>query len=173
MRYLCLCLLLLPFTLLAQTPIPSASQTAAKPQVKEEIALSTDEGGTTNDEKRMGATKPFEKKIEAEKKIFDKKFYTLMFGLQASTMLDIESSYHTLKNCPAGFTCREGNPLLRPFVQAGRPAVYAFTTGTNALAVLSSYKLKKNGSRFWWVPMTVYTGIHAYCAVRNFQTVRR
>lgn len=169
MRYLYLCLLLLPVTLLAQTPIPSATPTAAKAQMNEALTLATD----TDNEKRMSATKPFDRKMAAERKIFDKKFYTLMLGLQTSTMLDIESSYHTLKNCPTGFTCREGNPMLRPFVQLGRPAVYAFTTGTNVLAVMSSYKLRKKGSRFWWVPITAYTGIHTFCAVRNFQTVRR
>ena len=160
MRYLCLCLLLLPLTLLAQTPIPPTT-------------TSTDNQPTIETEQRKAVTKPFEQNPVAEKKVIDKKFYALMIGLQASTVLDIESSYYVLNNCPRGFTCREGNPVLRPFVNAGRPAVYAFTTGTNALAILSSYKLRKKGSRFWWVPMTVYTGIHTFCAVRNFQTTRR
>lgn len=171
MRSLCFCLLLLPFTLFAQTPIPPANS-PAQPQAKEMAVVSTEEPAAPDTDKRM-ATKPFDNKTQAKEKIFDKKFYLLMFGLQASTVLDVESSYHTLKNCPPGFTCREGNPVLRPFVNAGRPAAYAFTTGTNALAVLSSYKLRKKGSRFWWVPMAVYTGIHTYCAVRNFQTASR
>ena len=174
MRYLCFCLLLLPFTLFAQTPVPPlASQNPAQPQAKEEITLPADARSSQDNEKRMAVTKPFEQKAVAEKKIFDKKFYSLMVGLQVSTMLDIESSYHLLKNCPPGYTCREGNPLLRPFVHAGHPAAYAFTMGTNAMAVLSSYKLKKKGSRFWWVPMTAYIGIHTFCSIRNIQTAAR
>ncbi len=160
MRYLGFLLLLLPFTLLAQTPISPST-------------ASTDNQLTSETEQRKAVTKPFEPSSVTEKKVFDKKFYALMIGLQASTVLDIESSYYALQNCPRGFTCREGNPVLRPFVSAGRPAVYAFTTATNALAVLSSHKLRKKGSRYWWVPMTVYTGIHAFCAVRNYQTARR
>lgn len=173
MRSLIFCLLF-PFTLLAQTPIPlMATQNSAKPQVPEEIAHQPAEPATNNDEKRKFVTKPFEQKLVGEKKIFDKRFYLLITGLQASTILDIESSYHTLKHCPPGYTCREGNPLLRPFVRLGHPAVYAFTTGTNALAVMSSYRLKKKGSRLWWVPMTAYIGIHTFCAIRNFQTASR
>ena len=173
MRSLIFCLLL-PFTLLAQTPIPPmATQNSAKPQVPVEIAHQPDERSTNDDEKRKSVTKPFAQKPEAEKKVFDKRFYLLMTGLQVSTMLDIESSYHTLKHCPPGYICREGNPLLRPFVRLGHPAVYAFTTATNALAVTSSYRLKKKGSRFWWVPMATYLSIYIFCSVRNFQTASR
>ena len=160
MRYLCLCLLLLPLALSAQTPIPPITSSATTQPVAE-----TDS--------RRAVTKPFEPSPTTKPKVVDKKFYALMLGLQASTMLDLESSYYVLNNCPRGFTCHESNPLLRPFVSAGRPAAYAFTTGTNALAVLSSYKLRKKGSRFWWVPMTVYTGIHTFAAVKNWQTARR
>ncbi len=34
-------------------------------------------------------------------------------------------------------------------------------------------KLRKKGSRFWWVPMTAYIGIHTYCGINNLRTARR
>ncbi|MFN7927052.1 MAG: hypothetical protein U0Y68_03755 [Blastocatellia bacterium] len=167
MRYLWLCLLLLPLTVRAQTPIPPS-----RPALLQTTARTTATDGN-REEKNAAATTALSSTKPDQKKVFDKKFYTLMVGLQASTVLDVESSYYVLNNCPAGYTCREGNPFLRPFVHAGRPAAYAFTTTTNALAVLSSYKLRKKGSRFWWVPMTAYIGIHTYCGINNLRTARR
>lgn len=166
MRYLWLCLLLLPLAVRAQTPIPPS-----RPALLSTAVVSP--GDKRTDKPAADAAAVAKDTAKDQKKIFDKKFYALMIGLQASTVFDVESSYHVLNNCPNGYTCREGNPFLRPFVHAGRPAAYAFTTTTNALAVLSSYKLRKKGSRFWWVPMTAYIGIHTYCGIRNMQTARR
>lgn len=144
----------------AQTPLPAALLNSS-----------------TNDSERL---KPNDKTSAAtpdpqadQKKVVDAKFTALMLALQVSTVADIESTYHALGNCPPGYTCREGNPLMRPFIQSGRPAAYAFTTGVNGLVMWHSYRLKKRGSRWWWVGPAIQIGIHTFAAVHNYRTASR
>lgn len=88
----------------------------------------------------------------------------LFTALEGSTIFDLESTFRTLERCP---NCREGNPLMRPFVKAGRPASYAFTTGVNLLAFYTSTKLRKQGKKWWYVPTLAYTGLHLWAGIQN------
>lgn len=90
--------------------------------------------------------------------------YLLFAALQASTIYDMETTFRTLDRCP---TCREGNPIMRPFVSAGRPATYAFTTGINLLALHTSLQLRKAHKKWWYVPSAVAIGIHVFAGIHN------
>jgi hypothetical protein len=174
MRYLRFCLLLLPLTLWAQTPIPPEVRNSLPPQTKEKTSSPEDKDKrpAPNTADQNAPDPSSQPPPPSSKKVFDKKFVTLMIGIQTSTALDLESSFYALKNCPPNYRCRESNPLLRPFVRSGRPAAYALTTGTNALAIWSSYRMRKKGSRFWWVPLTVSIGIHSAAALKNYHLVQ-
>ncbi|MFN0123505.1 MAG: hypothetical protein ACKV2V_23630 [Blastocatellia bacterium] len=166
------CLILSAANVRAQTPVPPELSDPARQIARAEAPKSTSGENTKVTGIRMREAMKPKPQASPEPKVMDKKFMSLMIGLQASTILDLESTFHALKNCPPGYTCREGNPLMVPFVRQGRPASYAVTTGLNALAVWGSYKMKKRGNRFWWVPMAAQIGIHTFAAARNFRTAR-
>lgn len=168
--FLPLCLLLCLFTLTAaaQTPLPPE----LKNQPIQNRLSPSDKDGSTNDPviKQPGQTLP---DVRTTPKVADGKFTALMLGVQASTVLDIESSFHTLRNCPAGFTCTEGNPLFRPFVRAGRTSAYSFAISINSLVWWKSYEMKKRGKRFWWLGPTILIATHTTAAIRNYRVSAR
>jgi hypothetical protein len=94
----------------------------------------------------------------------DWKSLGIFAALQASTAADLESTFRTLNRCS---TCYEANPIMRPLIKAGRPTSYAVITGINTLGLWTSLKLRQEKKKWWWVPMTVYTGIHVFAAVHN------
>ena len=74
-------------------------------------------------------------------KVVDTKFVIVASSLVASTIFDVEATFAAIKN-PA-ISVREANPIMRPFVNAGRPATYAFLGGVNTGMVYVSYRMKK------------------------------
>ena len=107
-------------------------------------------------------TKPSAPKLDA-------KFISLAAAMQAATVLDMESTFSVAKNCSA---CREANPFLRPLVNSGRPATYAVTTGIDLAAFYVAYRMRKDGKRYWWVPMVAATGLHAGFAWHNYRLLK-
>lgn len=99
-----------------------------------------------------------------------KKEIALFTLLQASTIYDFETTFRPLKGCP---TCREGNPILRPFVKAGRPATYAFGTGVNILLFTATHQLRKSHKKWWYVPIVVHSAIHVWAGMHNQSVARR
>ena len=71
-----------------------------------------------------------------------------------AAILDIESTQH----CLAARTCAEGNPWM-PKSQLGQLGV---TLGMSAASVGVSYYLRKNHSRWWWLPTTMGIAAHGY-----------
>ncbi len=70
--------------------------------------------------------------------------FFLLNGLQAGmAVLDVETTHH----CLADHHCQEGNPLM-PSSQAGALGV---NLGLVAYSTFLSHKLKKNGSKIWWI----------------------
>lgn len=70
--------------------------------------------------------------------------FFLLNGMQAGmAVLDVETTHH----CIADHHCQEGNPLM-PSSQAGALAV---NLGLVAYSTFLSHKLKKHGSKVWWI----------------------
>ena len=70
--------------------------------------------------------------------------FFLLNGLETGmAVFDVETTHH----CIADHHCQEGNPLM-PSSQAGALAV---NLGLVAYSTFVSYKLKKHGSKFWWI----------------------
>ena len=92
-------------------------------------------------------------------KTADKKFWTVNAFLVGSTIYDVESTYFTLNKCG---TCQESNFFMKPFVNAGRPAIYAIQGSIDAGVVYASYKVKKGSGKFkkvwWFVPVAMTAG---------------
>lgn len=95
---------------------------------------------------------------------FDKKEIALFALLQGTTIYDFETTFRTLRDCP---TCKEGNPIMRPFIKAGRPATHAFGTAVNALGILGARHLHRQGKKWWFVPILAHAGIHIWAGRHN------
>lgn len=106
---------------------------------------------------------------EKSDKVIDTKFVFLTSSLVASTVFDVETTFAAIKNPDV----REGNPVMRPFVNAGRPATYAFLGGVDASIVYASYWMKKSTNpavqKIWWVMPIVATASHAFAGGFNLR----
>ncbi len=95
-------------------------------------------------------------------KTIDKKFFAVSAALWGSTILDAETTH----SCLGLGTCREGNPVMRPFFKAGRPATYGFYAGANSAVLYLSYRLRKSSNptarKLWWVMPVMMTASHAF-----------
>ncbi len=105
------------------------------------------------------------------KSVADKKFWTVNTFLIGSTIYDMESTYFALDKCGNG--CRERNPLMRPFVKAGRPALYAIQGSLDAGIIYASYKLKKEDKKLWWLLPVVVTAAHSVAGTHNVRIAIR
>jgi len=72
--------------------------------------------------------------------------WRLAAWLTAATIYDVESTFYRLKRCDE---CVEANALLRPFIDRGRLATYAFSAAVNA-AILVIAKRAFDGGDPWW-----------------------
>lgn len=93
--------------------------------------------------------------------------YTLTYAaLVASTVADVETTFRGLDRCSS---CREANPLLRPFVERGRGATYGVSIGLNILTMELARRSKRRGNRGWWVGPALQGSFHAGAAIWNSQ----
>ena len=87
--------------------------------------------------------------------------FFLLNGLNIGmTALDMSLSQH----CIAEHHCREANPLM-PSSLAGRISVVAVFAG---LGTYVSHRLKKQGSRLWWLAPAFGTAAHSVGAASGF-----
>lgn len=100
----------------------------------------------------------------------DREFTVASAALVGSTVFDVESTFRGMGRNP---NLIEGNKLMRPFVNAGRPATYGVTMGIDAGLLWWSHREKRRGSKFWWVPIAVGTGVHIAAGVNNLRLARR
>lgn len=49
-------------------------------------------------------------------------------AVYATAEFDAASTYHAIHACPAGYVCRESNPVMRPL--AGSPAIFPVMAGS-------------------------------------------
>ena len=104
-----------------------------------------------------------------EEEVADKKFWAVSTFLIGSTIYDIESTYFVLGKCK---TCEEGNPIMRPFVKAGKPALYAAQGSIDAGVLYMSYKMKKGDTRFkkvWWLLPVAMAAGHMVAGTYNMR----
>lgn len=101
-----------------------------------------------------------------KEKVLDKKFWTVNIIFVGSTIYDVESTFYALDKC---HTYREGNPLMRPLVEAGRPWIYAVQGSIDAGVIYTSYKLKGNDSKLWWILPVALTAVHSIAGTHNIR----
>ncbi|MBI2981998.1 MAG: hypothetical protein HYY44_06890, partial [Deltaproteobacteria bacterium] len=104
--------------------------------------------------------------IQAEKsaRTPDTTFWIVSAGLVMTTIYDLETTFWSLKNCD---NCKEGNFLVAPLVNTGRPATYAVMMGVNAGLLYLSYRVKKQGSKLWWIGPAIGTAAHGVAGTLN------
>lgn len=61
---------------------------------------------------------------------------------------------------------RETNPVARVFT-GSVPTIAAFEAGTSLLTIYGSHRLKKAGSKKWWVPLAIGIGAHLVGTTMN------
>jgi len=94
-----------------------------------------------------------------------KAFVVLSVATIGTAIYDMETTVAALDRC-AG--CREGNPLIRNFVQDRRLA-FTIVTGTAATSVYLSHRLRTQGRKYWWLPLVTSIGLHITAGVYNQQ----
>ena len=104
-----------------------------------------------------------------QEKVVDKKFLAVGAGLALASVYDFETTFHALNNC----NCREGNPIMRPFISRGRPASYVMSAAMNTAAMLAAYKLKKNHPKIWWIIPVCFTAGHVFAGSSNLRLARQ
>lgn len=108
---------------------------------------------------------------QAQEKTADKKFWVVNGIFVASTIYDVESTFFVLGRCD---TCREANPIIRPFVEMGRPATYIFISAADVVTVYGSYYLKKRGhDKLWLIPPLVGIAGHGFVGTWNIKIALR
>jgi len=112
---------------------------------------------------------PQEQEVQ-QKKTADKKFWIVNSLMIGSTIYDVESTYFALDRCKR---CRESNPLIRPFIKAGRPAIYTVQGSIDVGAVYLDHKLKKKGNKLWWLLPVVLTVSHTAAGTHNVRIALR
>lgn len=105
--------------------------------------------------------------------VADKKFWIINSVLIGATVYDIESTYLALDRCE---TCYELNPIMRPFVEAGKPQLYAVQGLIDAGVIYVSYKMKKQDSKLkkmWWLLPVAVTAGHLVAGTNNMRMAIR
>lgn len=101
----------------------------------------------------------------------DRPFILVSGALIASTIFDAETTYAGYKDP----NVHEANPIARPFVEAGRPALYAFEFASDAAILYVAYRMKKSDSpalrKGWWIIPVVVTVGHVAAGGANLRFV--
>ena len=92
-----------------------------------------------------------------DKKIIDSQFLSASAYLIVTTVFDMETTFAAIHN-----GAHEANPIMKPFVNSGRPATYGVELGLDALIIFMAYEMKKSKHKefnhTWFVlPMAVGT----------------
>jgi hypothetical protein len=107
--------------------------------------------------------------IRKSDKIVDTKFIVITSSLVASTIFDAETTFAAIKNPGV----REANPVMKPLINAGRPATYAFLGGVDTGIVYASYRMKKSTNptirKLWWVMPVAAMASHAFAGSFNLR----
>jgi len=103
------------------------------------------------------------------RRVIDAKFVAISTSMVAASIFDMETTFSAIKNPGV----HEGNPIMRPFVNAGRPATYAFIGGMDAGTLWLAYRAKKNPNpairKLWWLAPAIATATHAFAGGANLR----
>lgn len=88
--------------------------------------------------------------------------------LQASTIIDYRSTFYVLNSCKM---CYEANPVLR-WTTSSQPRMYLVGAAINTGIAVGMWKMKKDGSKVWWIPAVVGTTLHLIAAKHNYSLIR-
>ena len=94
----------------------------------------------------------------------DNKLLTLVSLSYASAIYDTRTTMTTLKRCNG--RCFEANPLMSPFV-GSKASAYSYTMSLTSLSAFATYRLKKSGAKWWWVPMAATSAVHIAAGIHN------
>src|SRR5262245_8727013 len=93
----------------------------------------------------------------------DPKLVVLTSLTYASAVYDTETTRSALRRCGV---CAEQNPFMRPFVNNGA-SVYSASMGFTSVTTYATHRLKKEGVRWWWVPMASTVAMHVFSGIHN------
>lgn len=85
--------------------------------------------------------------------------------LTAATIYDVESTLHLLARCDE---CQEANPIVRPFVERGRFATYAYSAAVNAIVMYMARRMYLRGDTWWRVFPLALTAVHGVAGTWNW-----
>lgn len=85
-------------------------------------------------------------------------------SLTLATVYDIETTVRGLSRC----ACREGGPLTR-IVIGRRANAYLLSAALNTAVATLSWKAKKDGKPWWWVPMGILSAVHIGAGTLNLR----
>lgn len=86
-------------------------------------------------------------------------------AVYATAEFDAASTYRALYSCPAGYVCRESNPVMRPL--AGSPAIFPVMVGSAWAVDYLSKKISPNHPRLGRVIRWVSIGGHVAAGTSN------
>jgi hypothetical protein len=103
-----------------------------------------------------------------KEKVVDTKFMFVATLLGDATVFDLESTYRAINN-----GAREGNVLMKPFINHGRPVAYAFSGAVDTGVIFLAYKMKKSQNpderKMWWLIPVAFTAGHAIAGGFNLR----
>jgi hypothetical protein len=102
-------------------------------------------------------------------KVVDTRFLINSGFLVGSSAFDVETTFAALKNPHV----REGNPIMKPLVDLGRPATYSFVGVMDAGSIYFSYRMKKSSSpglrKLWWIGPVSASAAHCLVGGLNLR----
>lgn len=105
---------------------------------------------------------------QENQKVVDIKFIAVSAYLVTMTVFDVETTFGAIRN-----GAHEANPIMKPFIDSGRPATYALQLGIDALLIFVAYEMKKSSNsdfnKRWWVLPMVSATEHAVCGGLNLR----
>jgi hypothetical protein len=91
-------------------------------------------------------------------------FWVIYGWLTAATIFDIESTFYRLNHCEE---CQEANPIMRPFIERGRLATYAFSLTVNGVVMVLARRMYDRRDSWWRVGALTFTIVHAIAGTLN------
>lgn len=89
--------------------------------------------------------------------------------LALSTSADVATTRIALTQC---HTCREGNPIMRPFA-GSTIRLTAAQAAANSALWFGAMKFKEQHRKHWWLPVAVAIGAHTAASIHNARLASR
>jgi len=106
-----------------------------------------------------------------EKKVTDGEFLAASGYLVAMTIFDVETTFAAIRN-----GAHEANPVMKPFVNNGRVATYAFTLAIDGLILWAAHEMRtsenKGFMKTWWILPGIAGTAHGVAGGLNLRFVR-